>query len=111
MKFYGLPNMAVYEINPKHKHDMNIYKRKRLVFRFDERGEFVTDDETLIPRLVKKFRCEETNTTLPAKPIEAEEVEIRTENTLRHCKKCDFVCATQGELLRHYRENHPKEDK
>lgn len=27
---------------------------------------------------------------------------------IRHCKKCDFTCETQGELLRHYRECHPK---
>ena len=106
MKFYGTPNMGVYE--RKNRKDVGKIKRPKLVFRFDEMGEFVTDDEKLIPRLVKKFRFEETNTTLPAKPIEAEEVEIRTENTLRHCKKCDFVCATQGELLKHYRENHPK---
>ena len=106
MKFYGTPNMGVYE--RKNRKDVGKIKRQKLVFRFDSNGEFITDDEKLIPRLVKKFRCEETNTTLPAKPIEAEEVEIRTENTLRHCKKCDFVCATQGELLKHYRENHPK---
>jgi hypothetical protein len=27
---------------------------------------------------------------------------------LRHCKKCDFTCENQGELLAHYREAHPK---
>ena len=50
------------------------------------------------------------NTTFAEKPIEAEEVEIKTEITLRHCKKCDFTCETQGELLRHYRELHGKGD-
>lgn len=29
---------------------------------------------------------------------------------LRHCKKCDFACETQGQLLAHYREMHPKGD-
>lgn len=106
MKFYGTPNMGVYE--RRTRKDIARNKRPKLIFRFDSNGEFITDDEKLIPRLVKKFRCEETNTTLPAKPIEAEEVEIRTENTLRHCKKCDFVCATQGQLLKHYREEHAK---
>lgn len=52
----------------------------------------------------------ETFTTLDEKPIEAEEFEIKTEITLRHCKKCDFTCETQGELLRHYRELHGKGD-
>ena len=49
-------------------------------------------------------------TTLDEKPIEAEEVEIKTENSLRHCKKCDFTCETQGQLLAHYREFHSKGD-
>lgn len=50
------------------------------------------------------------NTTFAEKPIEAEEVEITAEKTLRHCKKCDFTCDNQGELLAHYREKHPKGD-
>ncbi len=58
------------------------------------------------------------------KPIEAEEVEptdevisdfiqgteIKAFSTLRHCKKCDFTCETQGQLLAHYRDTHPKGD-
>lgn len=28
--------------------------------------------------------------------------------TLRHCKKCDFTCETQGQLLAHYRQFHQK---
>ena len=51
-----------------------------------------------------------TNTTFAEKPIEAEEVEITAEKTLRHCKKCDFTCETQGQLLAHYREFHSKGD-
>ena len=43
-------------------------------------------------------------TTCDAKTVEVEEV------AARHCKKCDFTCETQGQLLAHYRENHPKGD-
>ena len=39
-----------------------------------------------------------------------QETETIDESTVRHCKKCDFTCETQGELLRHYREIHPKGD-
>lgn len=42
-------------------------------------------------------------------PIPDETAEPIEETTLRHCKKCDFTCETQGELLKHYRECHPKE--
>lgn len=42
--------------------------------------------------------------------IEAKEVEITAEKTERHCRKCDFTCENQGELLAHYREKHPKGD-
>lgn len=31
-----------------------------------------------------------------------------TAPTLRHCKKCDFTCETQGQLLAHYRQFHQK---
>ena len=37
-------------------------------------------------------------------------VETTTEKTERHCKKCDFTCENQGELLAHYRDKHPKGD-
>ena len=42
-------------------------------------------------------------------PIPDETAEPIEETSLRHCKKCDFTCETQGELLKHYRECHPKE--
>ena len=38
-----------------------------------------------------------------AKPVEAE-IAV----TLRHCKKCDFTCDNQGDLMRHYATVHPK---
>ena len=39
-----------------------------------------------------------------------QETETIDDVSLRHCKKCDFTCETQGELLKHYREIHPKGD-
>ena len=39
-----------------------------------------------------------------------QEIETIDEVSMRHCKKCDFTCETQGELLKHYREIHPKGD-
>lgn len=49
----------------------------------------------------------ETKSPVSETPQETETID---EATVRHCKKCDFTCETQGELLRHYREIHPKGD-
>ena len=105
MKFYGTPNMGVYEINRNRREAGNIYKRRKLLFRFDENGEYVTDDEKLIARLIKRFKHDETET---AKTTTTETTEKTDEIKQRHCKKCEFTCETQGELLKHYREKHPK---
>ena len=44
-------------------------------------------------------------------PNMSAETKVETEILdVRHCKKCDFTCETQGQLLLHYRENHPKGD-
>ena len=112
MKFYGTPNMGVYE--RKTRRDIIKNKRPKLIFRFDGNGEFITADETLIAKLIGKFKHDKTeiaNITFTENVIKAEEVEIKSENSLRHCKKCDFTCETQGQLLKHYRESHTKEDK
>ena len=102
MKFYGLPDMGVYE--RKTRRDIIKNKRPKLIFRFDENGKYVTEDIALIEKLKRKFRYDEIE-------IENKEIEIKSENSLRHCKKCDFTCETQGQLLKHYRESHTKEDK
>ena len=102
MKFYGTPNMGVYE--RKNRKDVGKIKRPKLLFRFDSNGEFVTDDEKLIARLLPRFEHDGTITTVEEKSVEADKVEIN----LRHCKKCDFTCETQGQLLKHYREEHAK---
>ena len=44
----------------------------------------------------------------PKMPLQEIPIEKCAETTLRHCKKCDFTCETQGELLKHYRDFHPK---
>ena len=46
---------------------------------------------------------EEVVEAVDEKPVEAEKSVTR-----RHCKQCDFTCDNQGDLMRHYREVHPK---
>lgn len=57
-------------------------------FSFDKNGKFETDNQFLIKILSQTFK---------------------TDN-LKKCKKCDFSCDNQGVLLKHYRENHKKEE-
>ena len=67
-------------------------------------------DQAAVEQVGKKINA-------PFLPVTVEEIseidgfQIRPESTeLRHCKKCDFTCENQGELLAHYREKHPKGD-
>ena len=83
MKYFGEPGLTVVD-----------YKKLKKVFVFNENGEYETDDPKLIDWMKKKknfIRCEET-------PIE----------TIMQCKKCDFTCSNKGELMQHYKREHPK---
>jgi hypothetical protein len=84
MKFYGEPNLLV---NTRKKVN-GMYKNTPL-FIFDENGEYETEDKRLIEKLKKNFKHE---------------------NNKFKCKKCDFETDNMGELLAHYRKEHPKEE-
>jgi hypothetical protein len=82
MKYFGEPGMTIID-----------YKKLKKVFQFDEKGEFETNDPKLITWMKKNknfIRCEETPSF--------------------KCKKCDFTTPNKGELLQHYKKEHPKED-
>lgn len=91
----------------------------KVVFRFDSKGEFITDDPEIIKRALGYFdyielkaetvgeRAQKT-VVVPAMTITTKDDEPKEENK-KHCKKCDFTCDNQGELLKHYRDFHPKE--
>jgi hypothetical protein len=97
MKFFGTPNMAVMERNREPKYRKNPFKCKQLLFRFDNNGEYSTTDEALINKLIGKFKHE--NGTIEP-PVASKSMK---------CKKCDYVTDNKGELLAHYRTEHPKE--
>jgi DNA-binding cell septation regulator SpoVG len=117
MKFFGEP---LKEIKSK--------TSGKMMFRFDTKGEFVTDDEEIIKRAMGFFdhmpykaepdgeRVAKTVVvpvmTITTKENDAKEEvkeEVKPEIKLKHCSKCDFTCENQGELLKHHKENHPKE--
>ena len=98
MKFYGKPNKKVL------RRDVNRLLAKgiigsRTLFRFDANGEFETEDERLIRKLIHKFKHDA--------PIVTEE-QTTKEHPALACKKCDFTTTNKGELMAHYRKVHPK---
>jgi hypothetical protein len=93
MKFYGKPYMAVTERNKDPR--TRQFRRNVLVFRFDQKGEFETEDEKLIKRLMPKFKHESVKETATGDSIK--------------CKKCSFTCSNKGELMAHYRKEHKKD--
>ena len=95
MKFIGTPNLYIRFANKMLRRATG-----KKGFMFDENGEFETDSELLIRVLKQRFQVKETT----------EEDKIEN-SVVRRCKKCDFTCDSQGLLLRHYREEHPKEAK
>ena len=66
--------------------------------KFDENGEYETDNPGLIKRMSVNFQIKGTS-----------KEEIAVKKTYK-CKKCDFVGENMGILLAHYRNEH-KEDK
>lgn len=69
-------------------------------FYFDAEGRFETEIPVLVKALSRQFE------------IDSDEIENKVVSTeaIRRCKKCDFTCDNQGELLAHYRKNHPKKE-
>lgn len=76
--------------------------------RFDDNGEYETENTRLIARLKNRFGHEEPKTVIeePKKIEETKENIIAS--TVYRCKKCDFETENKGLLLAHYR-GHKKE--
>jgi len=98
MKFYGEPNLLV------RFSERNIRRFGTHGFSFNENGEYETDNDLLCQLLQQHYRCDIVADTATTEP----ENNADTGETIRRCKKCEFTCGSQGELLRHYREQHPK---
>jgi len=92
MRFKAEPNLYVRFSLPLQR----ATGRKGLYFKED--GTFETESPVLIKALSRQFEIDES------------ENKGNSTETIRRCKKCDFTCNGQGELLKHYRENHPKKE-
>jgi hypothetical protein len=96
MKYKSEPNLYV-KINNKYVQRVTGKKG----FSFDSDGVYETDNELLIKVLSQNFTIDEQSNE--ENNSQGEEIK------LKNCKKCEFTCKTQGEILKHYKEDHPKE--
>lgn len=83
--FKGEPNLLV-RFNPPIGNIKHV--------RFNADGEFTTGNERVIKRFEHKY----------------DSVPYKAEEKMYNCKKCDYETANKGELMSHYRAEHPKED-
>ena len=80
MKFFATPDHTLVERDRKTNKIKNIYK-------FDKKGEFITDDVKLIDKLKMHFKFEEKK--------------------IYQCKHCEFTTDSRGLLGSHYKNLHP----
>jgi hypothetical protein len=96
MKFQYKPNCAIID-----------YDKMVRICTFDENGFFETDNPKLIKRLQKSRKIKQV---LEEKPQEVPKEVPKKEpaEKVYTCKKCKFTTTNMGELLAHYRIDHPK---
>ena len=104
--FVGEPNMLV---KSRHKVQFENTIKFKPLFRFDNKGEYITDNEDLIKKLVSRFdhRIIKDEVVEPIKEEKVEEVkeEKVVEITKKFaCKKCPKSYDTRSEFMKHIHE-------
>lgn len=111
MKFYSdVPNLHIVR-----QRLVGNRQEGYLLCKFDENGELETEEKEVIRQLINIYRHEDEivdEEITGEETIEGETSEetpiVDLEKHMKQCKKCDFTCENQGELLFHYKESHPK---
>lgn len=100
--FIGTPNMLV-TLNPP------IGNIKRV--RFDNNGEFTTENERMITRFHHKFDSKPSDNGVEQAVEEVDDgsFDVIEGDKQYPCKKCEFSTDNKGSLMAHYRVSH-KED-
>ena len=101
--FLGTPRMLD-KLNPP------IGNKKRL--RLDANGEITTEDERVIKRFHHKFDSKPSKNGIEQAVEELDDGSfdiIDGDKQYYPCKKCEYTTLNKGELMAHYRKDHPKE--
>ena len=88
----------------------------KMMFRFDTKGEFITDDEEIIRRALGyfdyiKLEAKETGEKVKKTvivPVTTITTKEEAEDKIYKCKKCNFETGNSGKLAAHYKKEHPK---
>ncbi len=110
-KFFGEPNMLV---KTKKKTYFENKIQLKPLFRFDENGEYITEDKQLIEKLKSRFSCvpiQEIDSKINQaveNAVEDVKNQIKPEEKVYKCKKCPYETTNMGELMAHYKKEHPK---
>jgi hypothetical protein len=99
MRFKGPPNTKFNVHKPKYGEPGAI--------RFNADGVFETHNRFLARRMARKFEIIPDEPERPAPQPEQTPETAPTAPQMKKCKKCDFECENQGDLLAHYRKEHP----
>lgn len=105
MKFTGTPNVLIRMV-----YKIGMERRTKIIGRFDKDGIFETEDTRIINRMKKYFDNVKDIAQCPdKKEVNAQHITpVIPEKIVRHCKKCSYTTTNQGDLMKHYREEHPK---
>lgn len=103
MKFTGKPNVLIRMV-----YRIGLDRKTKIIGRFDKDGIFETESPLIIKRMKKYFEdAKEVAQTIIEEAVNTQDV-AQKEEIVRHCKKCSYTTTNQGDLMRHYREEHPK---
>jgi hypothetical protein len=104
MKFKGTPNLVIKDSRTDKK-----------VGRFDENGIMEVTDPYMIERAKSKYPIvgePAPKETAPDKKDEQpEKATPEKVAAVRTCKTCGAKFTSQGDILKHYKDKHPKEKK
>lgn len=97
MKFKGEPNQVVRITSPR--------KGEVKVFSFNSEGIYESNHPVTIKRLQANFEQVVEEMSMP---VELSEPTPQETPAQFPCKKCAFIATNKGELMAHYRKEHPK---
>jgi hypothetical protein len=82
--------------------------------RFDEKGEYTTENERIIKRFHHNFDSVPADGGTETPELSEDDLQLECQKQVEkrqyNCNQCDFTSENKGVLLAHKKTEHPKED-